>query len=297
MADRDPRLEAAIRNGLSRVDAGSAEARQAVYDAAARSLDRQFEARGAGRSEQARLLRAKLSATVAFIEDSYLTPLLVEDLDDLSNHLRNMGEPAAGQDQQSAPAARGASGKPRRRVLLWSVGFALAAGAAGALIYAGPKVWPLAGPVEAVAYEAAPPFPLVHGNGFVTAHNAAAKFVTISNKAARTGNAGLLPSVRLSSELEDRFSGRTIEVTFSARATAGAAPTQAVAVYYTDGAGNSGPRTFPLGADYSDATFTYDVPKRGAKPGNDYVGIAPASPDANASIDIRSIRIRLKPAG
>lgn len=298
MADQDPRIEMAIRNSLSRVDASSAEVRQSVYAAAFRSLDRQLRSRGEEHSERARVLHEKLAATISTVDDSYVTPLLVEGLDGLSLDLSDMSDAATKSDQMTNPdqPIHNSSGTDPRRMLLWSVGLLLVAGAIGTFIYILSNDQSPSSTASAVAYEATPPFPLVYGETFAASLNNAAKFVTISNTSARTDQSGLLPSVTISSEIEEKLSGKTIEVSISARASAGATAAQLEAIYYTVGVGNSGPRTFPLGPDYSDVTFTYDVPTRVGEPGVDYLGVAPASPDANASIDVRSVQIRLKPA-
>jgi hypothetical protein len=298
MADQDDRIEAAIRNSLARVDSSSADARQRVYAAAHRSLDRQLESRGAHATDHARMLRDRLSTTIDAIEDGYVSPLLADELNDLTLDLSDMHDaPVADAQTTNSDQSESTSSAPNRpRVIVWAVGLALVAGAVATLAYYVTANDQMPSSTGALAYEASPPFPLVHSETYAAVLNRAAGFVTVSNKTARTDQSGVLPSVALSSEIEEKVSGKTIEVTISARTTAGATAGRLAAIYYTVGVGNSGPRTFPLGAEFSDVTFSYDVPARIGEPGEDYLGVAPVSPDPGASIDVRSIRIDVKPA-
>lgn len=295
MADHDPRIETVIRNTLSRVDVTSAEARQTVYAAALRSLDRQLQSKGEEGSERARLLRDRLGATIDIIEDGYLAPMLGEDLQnslELSDMTEQANDPKSRQQSVRSPTE-----SARRRIGLWSVGAVIAVGSIAVLTYAVSPSWLGTSANSPFAFEASPPFPMaLFGNTFEVSLNKAAGSVTVTNRSARAAESGPIPNLVLGSDLEEKLSGKTIEVVISARAPAGTAAAALEAIYYTVGVGNSGPRTFSLGPEYTDVSFTYDVPTRAAEPGEDYIGVAPASPEVNASIEVRSISIRVKPA-
>lgn len=154
---------------------------------------------------------------------------------------------------------------------------------------------PAVAPATAADYEVSAPiaFDLPEGNTAV--NDTAGGFTTIASTVANTSPGGRVGGARieLAPALEDKFSGRTVEVTITARRAAANGSDTLRAAYSTNSVGNSGWRDLKLTDSFSDVSFTYDVPARQAEPGTDYVGMVADPAGTGKAVDVKAIRITI----
>ncbi len=116
----------------------------------------------------------------------------------------------------------------------------------------------------------------------------------VSGSGSESPNPELGPHFRLAADVEHTFQGKTIEVTVKAR-PASSDPAHILMLNYSAGpAGDSGWKEFELTPEFSDYTFTFDVPKRFGPQGVDYLGLRPKYAGFYQTIAIESVTIRLK---
>jgi len=110
-------------------------------------------------------------------------------------------------------------------------------------------------------------------------------YVDETNSTGRTNGV----NIELDSETEAKSSGRPITVTLTVK-SADATQSSFAAAYSTAQVGNSGWRELEAGPDFSDVSFTYDVPAR-LDPGNDYIGILPTLSEGGAGVVVTKVEI------
>ncbi|MEM1086743.1 MAG: hypothetical protein AAGH90_03370 [Pseudomonadota bacterium] len=99
------------------------------------------------------------------------------------------------------------------------------------------------------------------------------------------------PHFKLAADLENVYSGHTIEIAVEAKTASGAA----LEVNYDTGRqGESGWQSFELTDDWQTYRFSYDVPLRpdGSESGFDYLGLRPVGDPMPAIVQIRRIEFR-----
>ncbi len=98
----------------------------------------------------------------------------------------------------------------------------------------------------------------------------------------------------LGPQYERVFANKPLIVEVEARADKDA-PLQAFDMgYFTAGAGDSGWKTYKLSDDFATYTLNF-TPKASKEPGSDYVGIWPGVAGTGERMDVRAIRVRIKP--
>lgn len=102
------------------------------------------------------------------------------------------------------------------------------------------------------------------------------------------------PHFRLAADIENVFSGKTVEIIMRVKPSSRYGAMRFVANYSTGKNGESGWTEFALKPEYDDYTLIYDVPLRGAEQGVDYLAIRPVTPEKTRAIEIE--RITLRPA-
>jgi hypothetical protein len=127
----------------------------------------------------------------------------------------------------------------------------------------------------------------------------AKEFVTLRSTTMKPVSTGWTGGAYLtiSPEYEAIFSGQKIQVTISARSALENGSNVLFAAYSTAAVGNSGWRRLPLGDEFGDLSFSYDVPQRKGKPGRDFLGMVPDLEGSGRGVDIRSVEIDVVPAG
>lgn len=125
------------------------------------------------------------------------------------------------------------------------------------------------------------------GGGYVLEISAA---VDALNDAPELG-----PHFRLAPDIEMQFADRNIRVTASIK-PADERGAEEVKLNYSAGrAGESGWRTFPLQAGFSDVTFEYKVPPPTGEQGVDYIAVRPVVPDKQRGILVERITLERLP--
>ena len=99
------------------------------------------------------------------------------------------------------------------------------------------------------------------------------------------------PHFKLAADLENVYSGHSIEIAIEARTISGA---ELEVNYDTGRLGESGWQRFKLSEDWQEYTFTYDVPLRaeGAESGFDYIGLRPVAETLPGIVNVRKIEFR-----
>lgn len=99
------------------------------------------------------------------------------------------------------------------------------------------------------------------------------------------------PHFKLAADLENVYSGHTIEIAVQARTISGA---DLEVNYDTGRQGESGWQRFELGESWQEYSFVYDVPLRadGAESGFDYIGLRPVADILPGIVDIRKVEFR-----
>ena len=97
------------------------------------------------------------------------------------------------------------------------------------------------------------------------------------------------PHFRLAADLENMFSGRTLQVTVRARPSDKYGALAFKVNYSTGKNGESDWIEFPLSSSFKDYTFTYDVPERSQDPGVDFLAIRPVTPEKRRAIEIERV--------
>ena len=192
-------------------------------------------------------------------------------------------------NQSGTPERSGTSARIWLALLLL---VAIAAG--GAYFYQGqPKVGTLVGASQPDGFVTESPLSLIGAEGFELTSDTANGYVTVKGVATPPENA-LTPGVLLSSAFEQKFAGKEVTVTVTARSSATDGAETLSIVYYTLGNGNSGWQTRPLTSEFTDISIDYAVPAVVGEPGEDYIGLSPA---VGQSVDIKAVRVSLKQPG
>lgn len=143
-------------------------------------------------------------------------------------------------------------------------------------------------------FEVSGKIPLVARKGFtVVADEDGFARLSATSDATVKDEVGVGAFLQLSSELEEKFSGRQVAIDISARSSLENGADHLSAAYFTQGVGNSGWRELPLESEFSRATFEFKVPERKGEPGKDFLGLVPGKLGQGGSVDIRSVQIRI----
>ncbi len=105
------------------------------------------------------------------------------------------------------------------------------------------------------------------------------------------------PHIVLAEDVEYALQGRTVEVTVEARAAGDFAADEMEVNYTARADAESGWKAFDLTHEFAPYSFTWNVPERGDVEGYDFIGVRPVAPDKRRTLEIRSIRVRVAPAG
>ena len=286
MENRIRSIETALRKAIEARGATTPEARQVIYEAAERALGRsriQREADGGNKREQT--LSQSLAVATKRIEQSFAGPRLSAPLPefDLKDEIP-MTQPS---DMQSPPPERsGGSAKIWLALLLLVV---IAAG--GAYFYLGqPQVGTLVAASQPDGFVTESPLTLTGAEGFELTPNSTDGYVTVTGVATLPENA-VPPGVTLSNEYEQKFTGKEVTITVTARSSATDGAETFGIVYYTLGNGNSGWQAMPLTSEFTDISIDYAVPEVGSRLGEDFVGFLPP---IGRSVDIKRVRVSVK---
>jgi hypothetical protein len=297
MNDKSIEIETALSRTIESRDAHTPAARRAVYDAARRALDKAMVARGESPdSAHWMSLREGLDIAVAKVEARHMLP--EEPIPTSEEELVALGfEPSTPAEGSAASEARARSYTPWVAAVILVI--AVIGGAGTWLVQSGlidfetgtPAVAGDPPAAAAAAFTAAAPFAISNVKG-VTVRNDAAGFATMTNTPGEE-IAGIGPVITIPSATVAPLVGKTVTVTFAARASQANGAAALLAAYYTAGVGNSGRRTLALTREFGDVSFDYDLPPQ--DPPKDHA-LAFFPDGAGKSVDIRSVRIRVKAA-
>ena len=289
MEDRVRTIEAVLRRAIDARRATAPAARQAIYDAAERTLLRSLaQHTGDGEGEREQMLRGSLAHAIKRIEQNLAgSPAGVPASTNDKKDEIPMTQPS---DIQSPPPERsGGSAKIWLALLLLVV---IAAG--GAYFYLGQQqVGTLVVASQPDGFVTESPLTLTGAEGFELTPNTTDGYVTVTGVSTPPENA-MPPGVTLSSEYEQKFAGKEVTITVTARSSATDGAETLGITYYTLGVGNSGWQAKPLTSEFTDISIDYAVPAVVGEPGEDYIGVSPA---VGQSVDIKSMRVSLKQPG